>query len=1106
MRSIDFGGRSEAGEVPPSRSKGTREEEATEALIGVIRLAAPGPNSHDLIRSILEHVRSWLGCQAAGIRLKEGGDYPYFEVQGFPAEFVSLENSLCATGPDGAPLHDLEGSPVLECMCSNVLLGRVDPEKPFFTAGGSFWTNSTTRLLATATEADQMARNRNRCNGEGYESVALVPLQAGGEIIGLLQLNDKRRNRFTLNTIARVEKVAAGIALILAERQAQEALRVGEERHRALFEQSLDGIVLATTEGTILEANPAACAMFGMTEDELRRSRREDLVVMDRVTVKGREERDQTGRAAGEVTFIRKDGTLFPVGFTASFLVGADGSRRSLLSFRDITERRSAEEALRQSERDLLEAQELAHIGNFTLDLVTQQLTWSEEMFRIWGLDPEQSAPRADVSDWMYPGDYERVARAAVEAMEHGTPYDMELRIRRPDGAERTIVITAKTESDATGKVVVLKGTHQDITERRRVEENFRTLFREMLDGFALHELICDEQGNPIDYRYLLVNPAFERLFGARAEEIVGRTGLETQPDLDPEWIKVCGEVALNGTPHVIEDYRQSGESHLHVALFQPAPGQFAAIFADITERKQAEEALRENEAKIRGILDSIRVGVALISPELEVLELNPLMREWFPAVDAGQRPLCYRVFNVPPRERPCDDCPTIQTLQDGLTHERTVSREVPAGVRDRRVISSPIRDETGKITGAVEMIEDITDRLALEIQLQQAQKMESVGRLAGGVAHDFNNMLGVILGHTEMALEQTDPTNPLWDDLTEIRKAAERSADLTRQLLAFARKQTVAPRVLDLNESVAGMLSMLERLIGEDIRLDWQPAADLWAVKVDPSQVGQILTNLCVNARDAIPGVGRVTIATLNRALDPAYCAAHAGAAPGEYVQLAVNDDGCGVEKETLGRLFEPFFTTKAVGEGTGLGLATVYGIVRQNNGFVTVDSEPGEGSTFTVYLPRHVAAAEPLEQRGNSAPAARGRETILLVEDEPAILRLAARMLESHGYTVVAASGPGEAIRLAREHRGELHLLITDVVMPEMNGRDLAKNLLSLYPRIRRLFMSGYTSDVIAHQGVLEEGVHFIQKPFITQELAAEVRRALDNDANCSTGAHPR
>jgi CheY-like chemotaxis protein len=371
---------------------------------------------------------------------------------------------------------------------------------------------------------------------------------------------------------------------------------------------------------------------------------------------------------------------------------------------------------------------------------------------------------------------------------------------------------------------------------------------------------------------------------------------------------------------------------------------------------------------------------------------------------------------------------------------------------------------------------------------------MEAVGRLAGGVAHDFNNMLGIILGHTEMVLDQLEPTDPLSADLREIRKAAERSANLTRQLLAFARKQTVAPKVLDLNEAVQGMLNMLRRLIGEDIDLSWLPGADVWPVKVDPSQIDQILANLCVNARDAIADVGKLTIETENVAFDEAYCARHGGFVPGKYVLLAVSDNGSGMDEETQNRLFEPFFTTKELGKGTGLGLATVYGIVKQNNGFINVYSEPCHGTSFKIYIPRH--AGQPVEDRkASTAEIPKGRgETVLLVEDEPAILNMTTKMLERQGYTVLAASAPGEALRLAEEHSGEIHLLMTDVVMPEMNGRDLAQNLFSLHPNLKALFMSGYTANVIAHHGVLDEGVDFIQKPFSVKTLAEKVREVLD------------
>ena len=395
-------------------------------------------------------------------------------------------------------------------------------------------------------------------------------------------------------------------------------------------------------------------------------------------------------------------------------------------------------------------------------------------------------------------------------------------------------------------------------------------------------------------------------------------------------------------------------------------------------------------------------------------------------------------------------------------------------------------------------------ERARLESEFRQTQKMESVGRLAGGVAHDFNNMLGVILGRLELAIKQVSPAAPLYADLIDIRDAAVRSATLTRQLLAFARKQTVAPRALDLNDVVTLMSKMLRRLIGENIDLRWLAHADLWPVNVDPAQIDQILTNLCLNARDAVPNVGTITIETSNSTLDDAFCAVHPGSVAGDYASLAVSDDGCGMEKEQLVHAFEPFFTTKAVGRGTGLGLSTVYGIVKQNDGFIDVESEPNHGTTVRIYLPRYLGQAvdePPAETAAESAGALpRGGETILLVEDEPALLRLTTRMLEDQGYTVMAASTPGGAIELARNGACRASLLITDVIMPEMNGQTLDENLLSICPRLKCLFVSGYPADVIARHGVLGEGTHFLEKPFSDVRLAAAVRSALDFESRRS------
>jgi CheY-like chemotaxis protein len=362
-------------------------------------------------------------------------------------------------------------------------------------------------------------------------------------------------------------------------------------------------------------------------------------------------------------------------------------------------------------------------------------------------------------------------------------------------------------------------------------------------------------------------------------------------------------------------------------------------------------------------------------------------------------------------------------------------------------------------------------------------------------VAHDFNNMLSIILGNTEMILEDLEDSNPVIQHLHEVQKAAERSADLTRQLLAFARKQTISPKELDLNEAIEGMLGMMRRLIGENINLAWLPKMKLWKTRIDPSQIDQTLANLCVNARDAIEDVGKITIETDNISFDMDYCREHEGFKPGDYVMVALSDTGCGMDKKTLENLFEPFFTTKGIGEGTGLGLATVYGIVKQNNGFINVYSEVNNGTTFSLYFPRHVGKVPSTENPEVQKIDEIGCETILLVEDELSIMKMTTMMLERLGYNVVSANSPTEAMKIAGSYPEKIDLLVTDVVMPGMNGRDLAKKMYQLFPDLKCLFMSGYTANVIAHHGVLDYGMQFIQKPFSRQDLSAKVKKVLDS-----------
>jgi PAS domain S-box-containing protein len=409
------------------------------------------------------------------------------------------------------------------------------------------------------------------------------------------------------------------------------------------------------------------------------------------------------------------------------------------------------------------------------------------------------------------------------------------------------------------------------------------------------------------------------------------------------------------------------------------------------------------------------------------------------------------------------------------------------------------IRALEGFITDITERKQASQDQARLEVQLQQAQRLEAVGRLAGGVAHDFNNMLAVIVSTAELALDRPGATPPLSNDLKDIIKASRRSADLVKQLLAFASKQPITPRILNLNSTIAAMTTMLGRLLGEDVALGWQPTPDLWNVRMDPSQIDQLLINLTVNARDAIAGVGHIQIETHNVGADALCGALPADAPVCDYVLLVLSDDGCGMSDETMAHIFEPFFSTKALGVGTGLGLSTVYGIVKQNRGFIRVSSEPGKGSRFSIFLPREGGRAELVRDCAAAPhpPPEDGAEakTILLVEDEPALLNLTAALLRKLGYVVLAASGPLEALNVASHCPGTIHLLLTDVVMPDMSGRDLCDQLVQLRPGIRCLFMSGYTADIIAHHGVIQGDIHFLQKPFSKESLIEQLHEILSS-----------
>ncbi|NLG35676.1 MAG: PAS domain S-box protein [Lentisphaerae bacterium] len=900
------------------------------------------------------------------------------------------------------------------------------------------------------------------------------------------------------------------------------ALSESEGRLAATLRSIGDGVIVCDRDGRITSLNEVAETLTGWPSAEAAgRDIGEVFRIVDartRAAATPPVERSlREGVVVGlanHTVLIGRDGTEYQIADSCAPIRDPSGAvLGAVLVFRDVTADYRRREELREAESRVRAVLEGLPEGILAADLETHGIVFANDtLCRMLGMTREEILGKTPAD--IHPAEaMPRIMDECGRMLRTETSVALDIPVLRKDGTALSADFkVSRIELD--GRCCAL-AVFTDITVRKQAEEALR-VERDLFAAGPVLTIVWDPgEGWPV------------RRVSSNVASILGYSAGEmTDPSfryadlIHPDDAKRIGR-EVEGHIHRHEDvYEQSYRLRVKNGGFrwfydftklvrddQGAVREIHGYIFDQTQLKEYETTLVEQRRRLESIIDGTHAGTWEWNVQTGGIHVNARWAEMAGYALGDLAPVTaetVRGLAHPDDQAMADallerhfagdlddfECEMRIRHKDGhwvwVLDRGKVSARTPDGCPLRM---QGTRQDISRRKHAEE------DQEALQAKLNQAQKMEAIGQLAGGVAHDFNNMLGVILGFTELSLEGVSPDQPLHASLLEIRKAAERSADLTRQLLAFARKQTVAPRVLDFNATVESMLAMLRRLIGEHIELEWRPGPDIGRVRIDPSQVDQILVNLCVNVRDAIGEGGRLVIETASASFDEASSAGQVHL-PGDYVRLTVADNGCGMDAVTAAHVFEPFFTTKEMSEGAGLGLATVYGIVRQNNGFIRFDTRPGEGTAFHIHLPRHADPGEaPAPPEAPAPRAAAGRETILLVEDDLSLLGMTRLLLEREGYAVHAAGTPEEALRIARETPGDIHLLVTDVIMPGMNGRDLARKLLEIRPGLRRLFMSGYTADVIAPHGVLNDGVHFIQKPFVGRDLLARIREALED-----------
>ena len=951
-------------------------------------------------------------------------------------------------------------------------------------------------VLAPPERAEEVTQILARLKrGERLEHFESVRVRKDGSLVdvslSIFPLTDSRGEVTGIASIARD---------VTERKRADQELHESEERYRSLVEAAPDVIYTVSAEdGSLTSLNPAFETLTGWSRAEWLGKPFVGMVHPDDLPVAV--ERFQKAlrgemHPPRELRVLCKSGEYLVGEFTSTQQVKDGKVVGQLAIARDITDRKRAEEALIEERYLLHTLMDNLPDAVYFKDRESHFTRINKADVKLFGLSgPAQAVGKTDF-DFFTTEHAQEAYNDEQQIIRTGQPVVGKEEMETwPDGHVTWASTTKMPLRDAKGNIIGTFGVSRDVTERKRAEGELRaseTRYRRLFEAARDGIFILDADS----WEIRDVNPFLLNLLGFSRAELLGRKLWEIGPLRDVLLSKVDFEelqtrefIRYENLPLETREGKHVEVEFVSNVYISGDRKVIQCNIRDITERKRAEA----EHVRLVTAIEQSAEAVLMTNTEGEIQYVNPAFTRitgYSRDEVLGQNP---RILKSGKQDPAFYQQLWATILKGEIWHGELINRRKDGSLYSEQMSIAPVRSAGGEVTYFIATKQDVTEHKKLEQQLIQAQKMEAVGRLAGGVAHDFNNLLTIINGYAQLLIEPISPQDPRRGHLKEILTAGERAASLTRQLLAFSRRQVLEPRVLNLNSVLADVAKMLRRLIGEDVELVATLKPDLGRVKVDPGQIEQVIMNLAVNARDAMPQGGKLFVETSNVEIDANYARSHSPMMPGKYVMVAVSDTGCGMDLETQAHLFEPFFTTKEKGHGTGLGLATVYGIVKQSGGFIWVYSVPGRGSTFKIYLPVVEEALPTAEPAEVPAELAKGSETVLVVEDEGGVRSLVCEALASHGYKVLEAAGAASALEISEKYTEPIHLLLTDVVMPQTGGKELAKGFSTLHPETKVLYMSGYTDDAIVRHGILERGTSFLQKPFQPRALLLKIREVL-------------